>query len=725
MQLISFSLKDIQDEQCTISDDSIGNLVKRQKELPIVLAAVVSKIENKITHTNKDHYDFFDALKLNHHFALSGSFNNPNANLVCEKVVYLWNRLNRNEFIGFTEFDAKTHRETIDKILLETDELASACQAEGISTRISTQIILAQKQYKENNLWIKQIYCEFSQREFEMRKINSRTFKKSLQALFKLTKDPLLHSCICFDEMKTSSFVHLELNKILDNNPEDLLALTLKGWLYAGGSAMVDTDQKEAKICLERAIKMNPNNPSAWFSLKKCDKKWALEFIKEFIEKDPNQPTLLAVYGRMQAESGPGIIPDYKLSLEYLEKALSLDQDNAFALESLAIVFTNMGDEKQAYIYYKRLLALDPESSYAHSVVGACLLLEDDAQAYIHLLRALELDPDNVQANFTLGSLLRSGSENVPKDLKRALMHLKKVIELFPKYPSAHVEIGYLLLRSNDESIPKDRKQAYYHLKCAVELGSLDSVAYLNLGALLLEGGDGIRINLKDSYRYLLKAKELNPKNYAAYFYLGNLLMDGGGDIPKDLKQANEYYMNALDLEPTSHDAHFRLYLLYKDGGEGITKDLRKAFKHLKSAHEIKPDNIHISALFQNFIDEEEWTFLQEFYKEFYEATKQETVSSITYGRIGEFLRIGGEGVIQNDEEAYKNFMKALELDPENDFVHARLGELLRTGGEGVPQSIEEAYAHLKQALELNPNNNFAKAKFSLIKHKEQPEKKE
>lgn len=152
-----------------------------------------------------------------------------------------------------------------------------------------------------------------------------------------------------------------------------------------------------------------------------------------------------------------------------------------------------------------------------------------------HLKRAIEIYPKFLMARNDLGAqLLEQGN------LDQAAAELRRAIEIDPKAFNPNLNLGIVLV--------KQRKflEAASALNAALSLSSDSPAANLYLGMALM--------NLKDSQaaeRHLKSAYDLGGSPYAiAFFYLGQVYVQTG-----DRARARHAFESYLEHEPTAANA--------------------------------------------------------------------------------------------------------------------------------------------------------------------------
>ena len=290
--------------------------------------------------------------------------------------------------------------------------------------------------------------------------------------------------------------------------------------------------------------------------------------------------------------NGKGVIKDYSLAKQYLEKAAAVNEDDwniyavcfslrydsektkedewfnqaceygfAMAQYNLGLLYHNgFGVDRdivKAYQYYKK--AADKEYEQAVTALkGIVKELEEVA------------NQGNLYALLFLGDLYRKGTY-INKDLSKAFTNYEKAANKNHYY--AQCIIGYMY--EDGLGIKKDLEKAFLWYEKSAKQDYAPAQHYI---ALMYYYGDGIEKNYSKAYEWCKKAAEQNYP-YSLGF-LGDMFYYGNG-TEKDLKKAFEYYEKAASEDITK--AQTSLADMYYDG-EGIEKNYKKAFEYYKKA---------------------------------------------------------------------------------------------------------------------------------------------
>ena len=230
--------------------------------------------------------------------------------------------------------------------------------------------------------------------------------------------------------------------------------------------------------------------------------------------------------------------------------------------------YAELGNRKIAERLFRQALQIkeEPNLLVIHGFFLHSLGRNDEAEDTIH--KALKIDPDHDEAHYNLGCIYRAKG-----DFAQAEKHLKRSIEIDPKYALAYAELGQLLTGQTNRT-----KEAVGLLKKAIKFKPHDrwSIACLANAFWRLR-----KLKAADEqYRRLL---ELWPDDAMSYWCYGGFLASEGDDDAT----AEQYLRKAVEIDPENAESNFYLgkHLLYWDREQEAKKFLRKAARlgHLRA----------------------------------------------------------------------------------------------------------------------------------------------
>ncbi len=154
----------------------------------------------------------------------------------------------------------------------------------------------------------------------------------------------------------------------------------------------------------------------------------------------------------------------YEKSKIWETELLTVVNIDAKSYNDLGLMYLNREDYKQAEIYLRKSIALDPKLSNAHNNLGIVLAstgrVEESALSY---KKAIEINPNYANAYNNLGIYYTNTGQ-----YQEAKTALEKAIQLDPATYRQYQNLGVLYRLLND------REKMIFYYKKAVELGSKD-----------------------------------------------------------------------------------------------------------------------------------------------------------------------------------------------------------------------------------------------------------
>lgn len=553
----SIKFESIKDENCCISFETIGTLVKSQaRGLPFVLAVIESA---------NNHCSYFDARAINRYFT-ERKIENPNNRETDFKIRYLWNAKTEDIFEPLTEFNTDELRKNLPvppAAFLKINGYATTCNEADRATRIEgmLKILLAMNEHTdptERADWTKLLYNEFLHGISdsilkEEAKLNFSPFHSELCQVYKKSSDPLLLPCLFASAQISPYLRHHTLDGILAQFPNDELSLLLKAILYMRGDDMNKQDMEKANFIFQKMAEFNAKTTFSYQI-----------FANEFM------------YGKY------GVVQDYAKAFEYLTKACAIDSKSEWVHVNLAMLYYKGADGvakdwAKALEHYTKAIELKPKNAISHVHLGMLYserngVAQDCAKALKHLTKAIELAPNNPKfaiVHEKIGNLYRIGENGVARDYTKAFEHFTKAIELDPNNPrlaGIHEKIG-ILYRIGGNGVPRDYAKALEHYTTTIELDPKYVIAHANMGALYRIGGNGVAQNCAKALEHLTKAIELDANTAFAHSQMGALYLTGGNGVNEDRIKSRNYFLKALELEPDNAIAKSGLEDLMKSEG--------------------------------------------------------------------------------------------------------------------------------------------------------------
>lgn len=159
------------------------------------------------------------------------------------------------------------------------------------------------------------------------------------------------------------------------------------------------------------------------------------EFVlKQILRVDPNHVKSLQLMGLIRHNATDG-----RTALEYLERALTIEPDNADLNNNIALCYSQNGEFDLAITHLEKAAKLNPISSIYANLGLQYRHIGKPFMAIQKFKSALWVDSKNALAHCML-----AGVYGELLELSLAEEHLNKAIEINPDFAGAHVDLGTL-----------------------------------------------------------------------------------------------------------------------------------------------------------------------------------------------------------------------------------------------------------------------------------------
>jgi tetratricopeptide (TPR) repeat protein len=285
-----------------------------------------------------------------------------------------------------------------------------------------------------------------------------------------------------------------------------------------------------------------------------------------------------------EANANLGVIAfsqrDYAKASKYLRKALATDPSLTKSEALLGICQKRLGDPSALALLEKSFAKLKDKPLHLQvgmELAGLYDQLGDPGAEAVMMQKLVDLDSDNVDvlymaqrlyeelADDTLNKLavLAPGSGRMQQviaerlvnggDLKGAIEHYRKALEISPGLPGVRFELAEATLE-NSPSDSATQDEAEKELQTALATEGDNSKVQCELGRIA-----ALRSDQQGTLRHYSRAFQLNPGNTDAQLGLARILM-----TTEKMREATKYLELAVQSDPLNNEAHYRLALAYK-----------------------------------------------------------------------------------------------------------------------------------------------------------------
>ena len=260
------------------------------------------------------------------------------------------------------------------------------------------------------------------------------------------------------------------------------------------------------------------------------------------------------------------------------QRAVDLDQENAFAHNVLASAYMAAGKNDLAMEEFDKAIELNPKLIDAHLKKGAFDLLSGRSEkAEDEFQTALKIEPDMLKTRVILAEyyIRQNKYSEAIKTLKEGLKENPKDAVLFNIMGAAYIG-------------NKDLEGAIKYFEKAIESNPKFFQPYFNLAAVHISSG-----NLDKAVSEYKRVLSADDKNVQALVRLA-LVMES----KKKDEEALSYYKKAVEQKAPAAYIYFAKYYLNK-------KDSKKAVEILDEALSVEPKDINALALKGDIYQEE------------------------------------------------------------------------------------------------------------------------
>jgi tetratricopeptide (TPR) repeat protein len=348
-------------------------------------------------------------------------------------------------------------------------------------------------------------------------------------------------------------------------------------------------DSEAAAREFQAAIALDPGNAEAQVKLgviafAQGDCAAASQYLRKALAIRPGVAQvqgLLGICERRQGDSSAKALLESSFS-----KLADAKMTTQVGMELVAL-YHQRGEAERAIPVAQKLVNLNPES--ADILYMAQRLYRDLADDTLNKLALLA--PGSARMQQVIAERLVNGD-----DLKGAIEHYRKALEIDPRLPGVHYELAEAVFESGS-SDPSVQAEAEKELALALSIDGDSVRVQCELGKIAL-----LRSNFELARIHYARAFAIDPNDTEAQLGLGRVLT-----TMEKVEEARKYLEMAVQSDPLNGGAHYRLALAYRrlrmpDEAQKqmhlfqeikqAKEEVRKLYRQMNTAVETKADEL-------------------------------------------------------------------------------------------------------------------------------------
>lgn len=470
------------------------------------------------------------------------------------------------------------------------------------------------------------------------------------------------------------------MEKLIAEKPHEIELKVFLADLYAS----VDELSKAAAI-YEQVLANDPKNDTVMLKLGKLYLK-NLEYTKArniFERLVKNTPDSFAGYyylARLYRELGYAD----KASAAY-QRTMDIDWSVPLALEAAGF-YEQQGDDKEAIIIYKKILAGDEEDEFAVGRLVRIYMKHNESDKALNLLRSLRNGTlDSQKIDFTIGRIYME-----QKDYAKAIALFKQMLERNPELDVAKSLLGLAYYESGDVQRAKD---------LLLKIGP-DDEGYTEVTSLLVKiyEKEG---KIKEAAHLLRKAISKTSEDEQLNFYFA---LAGLYEANKQPGETEKVFEEVISHFPDSVEAYLQYGMFMERTGRP-----NGAMSQMQKVLSIDPDNI-LALNYVGYTWADQGIKLEEALKYIKKAVAAKPEDGFIRDSLGwVYFKLG------DLKRAVAELERALAYEPEDPTIREHLGDVYRAKHE-LPKALRN-YQKSLQFFENKADKDRLQGKIDTLKN--------
>ena len=353
-------------------------------------------------------------------------------------------------------------------------------------------------------------------------------------------------------------------------------AAEIRGHLQKAEAYLKAQDPGSAAKEFDAVLALDPKNPEAFANLGviaffQRDCQTASQNFRKALAIDPSLAKTRALLGICRWRLGD---PSARL---LLEKSFATLTDKGLRLQvgrELAALYDQQGDTEAAAAVLRKLVNLDPDN--VEVLFMAQRLYSELADDTLNKLAVVA--PGSARMQQVIAEKLVNAG-----DLKGAIDHYRKALQIDPRLPGVHFELGEAILQSA-RGDPGTQAEAQKEFEVALNTDGNSAQTECQLGSIALS-----QSQIDQALAHYQRAYQINPNEVQAQMGLAKGLM-----VQEKPQEAVRYLRMAVQADPLNGAAHYQLGIAYRR-----LQMQEMARKELQLSQEIKKTKDHVEELYR------------------------------------------------------------------------------------------------------------------------------
>jgi len=299
-----------------------------------------------------------------------------------------------------------------------------------------------------------------------------------------------------------------------------------------------------------------------------------LELAEQLMRDFPDHEESLVIMGNLCYRHGDAI-----KALEYWNKALEINPEQANVYKSMALLYMKKGQFDDAVAQFRKALEIEPQLPDVYVNIGHSLMMSGRPKEAIEALqKEIQISPNSDFAYFLLGQ-----AHLQQKEYQKAQEYYETAIKIYPRYTNAYYGLASVCAKLGDRDKAKEYSESFKKLKAEerkslkgrkieyddfVETQKSAAMTYINVGRMYRENG-----KLAEAEELLKQAAGLDPENIVCFLELATLYQ-----VSKQPSKALQMYKKVRDIQPESAVSYLVIGILsahlnrYDDSEEAFRK---------------------------------------------------------------------------------------------------------------------------------------------------------